>query len=94
MRPYRELIIEAFGVDHFPIHRLTNEDDAFAIGGRFLKPNPKEKWRQHLLEVLLDAESRRNPHGARDLEYSAAPGDLLRPPIPSYLRLKIMQLAR
>lgn len=38
----------------------------------------KEKWRQRLLEVLLDAESRRNPHGARDLHYSVAPGDLLR----------------
>ena|SRR5882724_3981832 len=38
----------------------------------------KEKWRHRLLEVLLDAESRRNPHRARDLQYSAAPGDLLR----------------
>ncbi len=40
---HKELIIEAFGVDHFPIHRLTNEDDAFAIGGRFPKPNPERK---------------------------------------------------
>ena len=39
----KEVIIETFGVDHFPIHRLTNEDDAFAIGGRFPKPNPKRK---------------------------------------------------
>ena len=75
---HKEVIIETFGVDHFPIHRLTNKDDAFAIGGRFPKPNPKEKWRQRLLEVMLDAESRRNPRGARDLQYSAAPGDLLR----------------
>jgi hypothetical protein len=43
-----------------------------------LNQTPKEKWRQRLLEVLLDAESHRNPHGARDLQYSAAPGDLLR----------------
>ena len=35
-----------------------------------LNQTPKEKWRQRLLEVLLDAESRRNPHGARDLQYS------------------------
>jgi hypothetical protein len=40
---HKEVIIETFGVDHFPIHRLTNEDDAFAIGGRFSKPNPKIK---------------------------------------------------
>ena len=37
---HKELVIETFGVDHFSIHRLTNEDDAFAIGGRFLKPKP------------------------------------------------------
>jgi hypothetical protein len=40
---HKELVIETFGVDHFSIHRLTNEDDAFAIGGRFLKPKPKRK---------------------------------------------------
>jgi hypothetical protein len=40
---HKEVIIETFGVDHFPIHRLTNEDDAFAIGGRFPKPNPKQR---------------------------------------------------
>jgi hypothetical protein len=34
---HKELIIETFGVDHFPIHRLTNEDDAFAVGGRLPK---------------------------------------------------------
>ena len=43
-----------------------------------LNQTSKEKWRQRLLEVMLDAESRRNPRGARDLQYSAAPGDLLR----------------
>jgi len=43
-----------------------------------LNQTPKEKWRQRLLEVLLDAESHRNPYGARDLHYSAAPGNLLR----------------
>ena len=40
---HKEMIIETFGVDHFPIRRLTNEDDAFAIGGRFPKPNPKRQ---------------------------------------------------
>jgi hypothetical protein len=40
---HKEMIIETFGVDHFPIRRLTNEDNAFAIGGRFPKPNPKRK---------------------------------------------------
>ena len=39
---------------------------------------PREKWRQRLLEVMLDAESRRNPDGTRDLQYSAALGGLLR----------------
>jgi hypothetical protein len=37
-----------------------------------------DKWRQRLLEVMLDGESRRNPHGARDLQHSVAPGGLLR----------------
>jgi hypothetical protein len=40
---HKELIIETFGVDHFPIRRLTNEDHAFAVGGRFPKPNPLKK---------------------------------------------------
>ena len=40
---HKELIIETFGVDHFPIRRLTNEDDAFAVGGRFPKPSPIKK---------------------------------------------------
>ena len=39
---HKEMIIETFGVDHFPIHRLTNEDDAFAVGGRFSKANPRQ----------------------------------------------------
>ena len=43
-----------------------------------LNQTPKEKWRRRLLEVLLDAGSRRNLRGARDLQYSAAPGGLLR----------------
>jgi hypothetical protein len=38
----------------------------------------KEQWQQRLLEVMLDAESRKNPHGTCDLQYSAAPGGLLR----------------
>ena len=40
---HKEMIIEIFGVDHFPIRRLTNEDDAFAVGGRSPKPNPTKK---------------------------------------------------
>jgi hypothetical protein len=40
---HKELIIEAFGVDHFPIRRLTNEDDAFVVCGRFPKSNPIRK---------------------------------------------------
>jgi len=38
------MIIETFGVDRFPIRRLTSEDEAFAVGGRFfLKPNSIRK---------------------------------------------------
>jgi hypothetical protein len=40
---HKEMIIETFGVDHFPIHRLTNDDDAFTVCGRFAKPNPTKK---------------------------------------------------
>jgi hypothetical protein len=40
---HKELIIETFGVDHFPIRRLTNEDDAFVVCGRFAKSNPIRK---------------------------------------------------
>jgi hypothetical protein len=36
------VIIETFGVDHFPIHRITNEDDAFQVGGRFSKLIPNK----------------------------------------------------
>ena len=35
---HKEMIIKTFGVDHFPIRRLTNEDDAFVVVGRFSKP--------------------------------------------------------
>ena len=42
---HKEVIIETFGVDHFPIHRLTNKDDAFAIVAASLNQTPKEKWR-------------------------------------------------
>jgi hypothetical protein len=51
---HKEMIIETFGVDHFPIRRLTNEDDAFAIGGRFPKPNPK----RNVATTLLGGDAR------------------------------------
>ena len=37
---HKETIIETFGVDHFPIRRLTNEDDAFVVNGRVSKSHP------------------------------------------------------
>ena len=40
---HKELIIETFGVDHFSISRLTNEDDAFVVCGRLSKTNPIKK---------------------------------------------------
>ena len=40
---HKELIIETFGVDHFPIRRLTNDDEAFVVCGRLSKPNPTKK---------------------------------------------------
>ena len=40
---HKEMIIKTFGVDHFPIRRLTIDDEAFAIGGRFPKSTPKIK---------------------------------------------------
>ena len=40
---HKELIIETFGVDHFPILRLTNEDEAFVVCGRLSKPKPIKK---------------------------------------------------
>jgi hypothetical protein len=36
---HKERIIANFGVDHFPIRRLTNEDDAFVVNGRVSKPH-------------------------------------------------------
>ena len=75
---HKEVIIETFGVDHFPIHRLNERRLTRSLSvAASLNQTPKDMWRQRLLKVLLDAESRRNPHGARDLQYSAAPGDLL-----------------
>ena len=35
---HKEAIIENFGVDRFPIRRLTNVERAFRVGGRFSKP--------------------------------------------------------
>jgi hypothetical protein len=32
---HKERIIEAFGIDHFPIRRLTESDELFRTGGRF-----------------------------------------------------------
>ena len=40
---HKEMIIKTFGVDHFPIRRLTNEDYAFVVVGRFSKPNHLKK---------------------------------------------------
>jgi hypothetical protein len=34
---HKEGIIEAFGIDHFPIRRLTESDELFHTGGRFSK---------------------------------------------------------
>jgi hypothetical protein len=34
---HKEGIIEAFGIDHFPIRRLTESDEIFRTGGRFAK---------------------------------------------------------
>jgi hypothetical protein len=32
---HKEGIIEAFGIDHFPIRRLSESDEIFRTGGRF-----------------------------------------------------------
>jgi len=40
---HKETIIETFGVDHFPIRRLANDDEAFVVCGRLSKPNPLMK---------------------------------------------------
>ena len=39
---HKEIIIETFGVDRFPIRRLTNFDWAFQVGGRPPKPLPRK----------------------------------------------------
>jgi hypothetical protein len=40
---HKEAIIENFGVDRFPIRRLTNAERAFRVGGRFSKTAGKKK---------------------------------------------------
>jgi hypothetical protein len=42
---HKEGIIEAFGIDHFPIRRLTESDEVFRTGGRFSKRH-KEKQKK------------------------------------------------
>ena len=37
---HKETIIETFGVDHFPIRRLTNDDEAFVVCGRLSNQTP------------------------------------------------------
>jgi hypothetical protein len=32
---HKEGVIEAFGIDHFPIRRLSESDEVFRTGGRF-----------------------------------------------------------
>jgi hypothetical protein len=34
---HKEGVIEAFGIDHFLIRRLTESDEVFRTGGRFSK---------------------------------------------------------
>ena len=43
----KEGVIEAFGVDHFPIRRLTESDKVFRTGGRFSKRRKKKKRGGH-----------------------------------------------
>jgi hypothetical protein len=43
---HKEMIIKTFGVDHFPIRRLTNEDDAFVVVGPLLETKPHKEKRQ------------------------------------------------
>ena len=40
---HKEGIIEAFGIDHFPIRRLTESDEVFRTGGRFSKRGKTKK---------------------------------------------------
>jgi hypothetical protein len=42
---HKEGVIEAFGVDRFPIRRLTVSDEVFRTGGRFSK-RCKEKQKK------------------------------------------------
>ena len=42
---HKEGIIEAFGIDHFPIRRLTESDEVFHTTGRFSK-NHQEKQKK------------------------------------------------
>jgi hypothetical protein len=42
---HKEGMIEAFGIDHFPIRRLTESDEVFRTGGRFSKRH-KEKQKK------------------------------------------------
>jgi hypothetical protein len=44
---HKEVIIEAFGVDRFPIRRLTESEQVFRTGGRFSKKRKRKKKRGH-----------------------------------------------
>ena len=57
---HKEGVIEAFGVDHFPIRRLTVSDEVFRTGGRFSKrgkAKTKNERRTRLKGVNCDGES-------------------------------------
>jgi hypothetical protein len=57
---HKEMIIEIFGVDHFPILRLTNDDEAFVVCGRFPKSNPTRKLATTTPRGEPDGKSLRN----------------------------------
>jgi hypothetical protein len=61
---HKELIIETLGVDHFrSIDSRTKMTRSLSVAAS-LNQTPKEKWRQRLLEVTLEAkvvEIRREP---------------------------------
>jgi hypothetical protein len=40
---HKEGIIEAFGIDHFPIRRLPESDEVLRTGGRFSKKREATK---------------------------------------------------
>jgi hypothetical protein len=42
---HKERIVETFGVDHFPILRLTKSDKVFQAGGYFTKKRKRGKKR-------------------------------------------------